>query len=536
MDVKPTKEELAIFKTSEFSEAMKFDTLSLFSVYPQISPLKILNRSAKRRELFRVITNNTNMITDDYEETVLSLVKNGYNINYKKNRTALECVAWYTCDVKTGKFLISVGAEVTKDVARNASLCVPTSKGIKFLDFLGKVSDLDYDDIFVWLFEEEQIENYIVSFEIIDYLIGKGADVNSLTSEGYSALYSIVKYTNHDCLETISLLIEKGADLDIDFKGDKPLGLAIQLNKERYILKLATADNVNKPHSIGGWNMLPIVEYCKRNCSLQVLKHFVEMGADLNAKSNGMTCLMHLLKNNQGGELDKICFVAQNCDVNIQNDEGKTAAMLLPFGSEVDYTSLFRMLMLVGYDKSLVDNEGSTLLDIIIKRCNRTVLEDYCINSEVVNNIRFLLGNDFPFDISPNLVKPGLYFVCEMREIIMDDEDDYEEEDNESLISVLDMMVEKGADINQLYRGKRLVEHFPHILSKYKKNNQNCKVNIKNIMCCVCHDENEDVEALSVFSCGHVNVCPGCYKSLQTNKCPTCRKEFTWITDITLVR
>jgi UPF0716 family protein affecting phage T7 exclusion len=122
--------------------------------------------------------------------------------------------------------------------------------------------------------------------KIVQLLLDNGADVNVVTSTGWTALVGAIE---EDHPETAILLINRGADVNaVDLQADTPL-----------ILSAAMSEN-------------------------EVVKLLLERGADINAKNeDGGSPLMYAAANNHPDVVRTL--LAAGAELNLRDNEGATA-------------------------------------------------------------------------------------------------------------------------------------------------------------------------------------------------------------------
>lgn len=156
--------------------------------------------------------------------------------------------------------------------------------GILTIIFLGTVSFAGIDED---LFEAVKINDLVKVRELID----KGANVNFKDKYGYSILHLAV---NNGNFEIVSFLIEKGADVKAKvsghiYKGWTPLHFTAIYDKIKIAkLLLKKGVDVNAKDDKG----ITPLQWATGYGKLEIVKLFIENGADVNNKDNeGMTPL-----------------------------------------------------------------------------------------------------------------------------------------------------------------------------------------------------------------------------------------------------
>ncbi|MBD3231418.1 hypothetical protein GF322_02030 [Candidatus Dependentiae bacterium] len=133
---------------------------------------------------------------------------------------------------------------------------------------------------------------------------------------------------------------------------------------------------------------------------LKVVRFLVENGADVNCKNvvNGWTALHYLIDFNVDFSLIKL-FIELGADVNARTQSGETPLMLAVIKNSL---SLCILLWLYGADVSLKDNDNANVLNYCLDECAATGEPYLNINKRVT---AFIL-----WAFSMNAIKRSIYF------------------------------------------------------------------------------------------------------------------------------
>ncbi|MBL1319984.1 MAG: quinoprotein dehydrogenase-associated putative ABC transporter substrate-binding protein [Methylophaga sp.] len=207
--------------------------------------------------------------------------------------------------------------------------------------------------------DEELISSVLMKdFTRVDYLIERGADINTADNAGLTPLMLAVKGGNFDLVRA---LLEHKADLDaVDTDGWTATMHAAYLNEPKMIRLIA-----------GGYGAdLDLVEKLSSSTALglaaqkgQPLAIVALLDSDANPDTKmgeaGYTALMIVSKL---GSLPAAQVLTQyKADVNAQNAGGVTALMIAAANNHADVVSL---LVKSGADTSLKNELGQTALDV----------------------------------------------------------------------------------------------------------------------------------------------------------------------------
>lgn len=171
------------------------------------------------------------------------------------------------------------------------------------------------------------IEN---SYGLIDKLIKAGADINLPNRYGSTALMLASKYSNYTSTEkTVEMLIKFGADLNLIEAWTDKTALIIASESQHKML-----DDILKPNDAGSFLRKELSKGCS---SVKTIEILINAKADVNLQDDkGNTALMVLLKNK---ELNKTSIVKitkmlidAGTNVNLQNKQGNTALIIFSKG------------------------------------------------------------------------------------------------------------------------------------------------------------------------------------------------------------
>jgi ankyrin repeat protein len=241
------------------------------------------------------------------------------------------------------------------------------------------------------------ISIYKKNREIINTLLqNKNIILNTVNKRGESPLITIIKindYTVKDNEDIIKELIKRGSGVNfVDKAGNSPLVYAVQ-KRSLPIVKLLIKKGANVNYLIKRTNK-SILMYAIELGEVEIVKHLVKSGADINFKNDkGVTILKKvcdignkeifefLVKYNVNNcitgeiwendiiytvitknrlDLVKI-LVANNLDINIQDDEGDTALTYAIRNRTID---ILKYLIANGADTHNVNNNGQSIEDI----------------------------------------------------------------------------------------------------------------------------------------------------------------------------
>ncbi len=125
-------------------------------------------------------------------------------------------------------------------------------------------------------------------FEVLQYLVDRGADLNAIDNNGIAPLHSLARSGQ---TEAARLLIDKGADIDIkDPVKLTPLNMAAESGLEAMVkLLIEKGANIENKHAYG---RTPLVGAARERGNINVIRMLLDAGADVNSSDNwGATAL-----------------------------------------------------------------------------------------------------------------------------------------------------------------------------------------------------------------------------------------------------
>ena len=157
--------------------------------------------------------------------------------------------------------------------------------------------------------------------EVVTLLIKAGADVNTKSEDGVTALY-MAAFGNENP-EVLTVLIEAGADVNWNFGGTALMGAATNNeNPEVFTVLIKAGADVNAK---GRDDMTPLLVAAVSNVNPEVITLLIRAGAYVNAKTDegGLTPLHFAATFNENPEILTLLIKA-GADVNAKDNYGKT--------------------------------------------------------------------------------------------------------------------------------------------------------------------------------------------------------------------
>lgn len=351
-----------------------------------------------------------------YEEEGLEDAKKIFNLLIK-----------YGADVNTknnyGASLLNISYRASTALAQNREMFkVLVENGF---DLESRIKGWEEDYPAGYDYTPLMIAAAINDYDMVKFLVEKGADVNAKTHFEYSSVvtplllsldYEHIESRYDENSSVAEYLINNGADINVTNEdGETPLMYASKVHNIKVIeLLIQKGADVNF-YKGGSTALISACEYSHER-NIDVIKYLVSKNANINAQDNkGDTALNKTLDTSDEGSIDILDFeiahflIEQGADVNIKNKreytpfiylgmgEGnfnnksfqeyriKLAEVLLEKGADINakdyngYTSLMwacassgsrfaepyvKFLVEKGADINIEDNHGDTALDI----------------------------------------------------------------------------------------------------------------------------------------------------------------------------
>lgn len=248
-------------------------------------------------------------------------------------------------------------------VIKNATVPTSEGEGIDEITLVNVTDNLSSDiSKNIQIFFRAIYDNDTAS---MDSLLAKGFDINTMNKNGENAVNVAIASGNFNVLK---YLIDKGANLNsTSDTGIPPLSQAIIEYNKQAIDILLNSKKVDMYYVWGEmWNGSPLYIACSK-ANVYALEKMVEHGADLNydfSEYNAVPLVHYALsykqfiKNEDYREL--IAFLILNkADINAKNNQGQTPLMVALKNGDID---AFNALTAGGADVTIKDNNGKTAL------------------------------------------------------------------------------------------------------------------------------------------------------------------------------
>uniref|UniRef100_A0A8C8RDG0 Ankyrin repeat and SOCS box containing 3 n=1 Tax=Pelusios castaneus TaxID=367368 RepID=A0A8C8RDG0_9SAUR len=197
------------------------------------------------------------------------------------------------------------------------------------------------------------------SSECLKLLINAAPSDNYIKSKTYEGTCALHLSANRGCLESVTVLLEAGADPnDVSCEAPTPLFLAVE-NGHAEIIKLLLQHraNINGSHSWSGWNSLHQASFQGHT---EILKLLLEQGANKECVDDfGITPLFIAA---QYGKLESLrILISYGANVNCQ---AKDKATPLFIAAQEGHAECVELLLLKGANPNLYCNEEEWQLPI----------------------------------------------------------------------------------------------------------------------------------------------------------------------------
>jgi ankyrin repeat protein len=286
--------------------------------------------------------------------------------------------------------------------------------------------------------------------ELIQLLIAKGADINTETSNGETALLAAAWANN---TEAIKLLIDKGAEVNI--KTNSGLTLlhvsTIFDNIEMLKFLIDNGTDINAIDIKGDNLLIKALEECR----IDTAKMLISKGLDVNfIPEDGISALMTVClmntkndrtkENLSGSTLARFemysqddyfelieLLIANGADVNAKGFGGMTA---LGAATSFDNTEAIKLLIEKGADVNAKDNNGQTALFYATTFDNAEAIRLLIDNGANVNQ-KIKMGSEEANLLSFVVMKDWIY-------------KNTSPEKQQATLNTIQLFIDKGADVN----------------------------------------------------------------------------------------
>lgn len=167
------------------------------------------------------------------------------------------------------------------------------------------------------------------NLNIVDLLVGRGAKINAVDSEGNTALdYTLYR----GAIDVVDRLLSLGADINTPSQRVTTLLKACRIGNVDVIDRLLR--HGANPNLLDEWNQSPLFAAC-RSGRLDVVDRLLCVGSDVNHVVNGgLTILMSACGSCNVEVVSRI--LSMGVDVNFQNEVGETALLMACKDGSVD--------------------------------------------------------------------------------------------------------------------------------------------------------------------------------------------------------
>jgi ankyrin repeat protein len=175
--------------------------------------------------------------------------------------------------------------------------------------------------------------------DVCEYLISQGADVNAGSEFGFFPLGGIISTQTERGVEIFKLLLDHGADYNIDF---------------------------------GGYPLLHQAVYSCNNESVRnIAKFLISKGVDINAKGYQDKTPLHMVGCRELGEL----LLLKGADIEARDKDGQTPLWKACSNANM---GISKLLISKGADVNAKDNRGWTPLRQVHSQCLTTRNTEIC--------------------------------------------------------------------------------------------------------------------------------------------------------------
>jgi ankyrin repeat protein len=295
--------------------------------------------------------------------------------------------------------------------------------------------------------------------EIVRLLLDRVSDINARDNTGMTALFAAVKSW---CLEMIKQPPVKAHRLKIrKYKEDVFLTTAAEpseVYEEIIRLLLNKGADVNIQDNSGKTALMIAV----KNKNMEIIKLLLKKHADIKAKDNKGRTVLIIASDKDNEEIVEL-LLDKGADVNIQDDSGRTALMAAVESRNVD---IVKLLLKKGSDVNAVDRNGSSSLmvamDIAANRFNRFLQKIFDAEISSAPVTKLSAGKSFYSNIWNDrtiFILPDDSSSIEMAKLLINKGANINAKDSKSrtplmiaaekgYIEIVKLLINRGADVN----------------------------------------------------------------------------------------
>ncbi|MBS0288788.1 MAG: ankyrin repeat domain-containing protein [Proteobacteria bacterium] len=278
--------------------------------------------------------------------------------------------------------------------------------------------------------------------DVVLNLLENGADINAKGDFATALFIAILHKKN----EVVKILIEKGADININFPPNylTALMLAIQTNQSDIALQFIEKGADIHAKAANGMTAL---FFAAQYGLLDVAQKLIEKNADVTIKSSlKMTPLSMAAKFNHSQLI--LEFLKKDNDIEIKDDDGNTP-LTLAIINKAPAAAL--TLIEKGANVNCLDNEGTSLLFLAIKHklfdvCKALIAKSVKINvKDKYGNtpLMLVIKNKFPMEIILKLIEES-----DINAKNLDNDTALMNSLETSQLEIAQKLMAKGADVN----------------------------------------------------------------------------------------
>lgn len=234
------------------------------------------------------------------------------------------------------------------------------------------------------------------SYNTVNFLIGKGANINDADNNGETVLMKAIRFSDND---VISLLLYYNADINIkNLKGENSFMISI-----RYYNKIKNLNLIKKlvPKNIDdNIYLINAIKYYNDEYNTELIEFLISLGVDINKTDKyGNTALMK-------------CFIS-----NSYNCFNHVIDILLKHNASVDIINFNKYSVL---ELSIIENIEYSY-KIFHRRKNEKYINYWKANMTYINNEILKLLFDFKYNLYKNSCSSYFkkYFSNNLRETFL---------------------------------------------------------------------------------------------------------------------
>lgn len=403
-------------------------------------------------------------------KTVEYFLNNGADVNYRRNNDAepVLLIASEQGHLEIVKLLLSRGADVNKvDDHGSSSLIAASINGqapvVEWL--LKNGADINHFEDPYWHRNPLLCACYYNQLDVVSILIEKGADLNVKNKEGESPLGIAISQRNYNL---VTLLLEKGVDPESSSIDSSTLLISAAESENFPLIKILIKKKQKFRQNIRSG---PALIAAAKNGNLEIVEFLLNNGADVSQYGSRALFASCSLNGKKGAPIAEL-LLAHKSPNNFCSSQGWTPLMVALENRYDDNGDIAKVLLTQKIEVNVTNDKGMTPLMYAAERGDIELVEVLLKKGAKINfQYRETNWNNFFEILAHNLYiyiingfKNNKAFMLSMKEayincqfigdtpllIAASGEKNNNRTNKNSCNKIVKLLLEKGADVNAL--------------------------------------------------------------------------------------